>query len=133
MTLRLTRSLAAALLLAGGIVHYGLWQGGYRHIPVIGPLFLANVFGSITLAAAALVSRRRVVSLAGALFAAGSLAALILSRTVGIFGFTETVWTAPAVKALLSETGVMAILGLDVVLQLRAQQRRQRVLITAGR
>ena len=38
MTARLTRLLAAALLLAGGIVHLDLWNGGYRYIPRIGAI-----------------------------------------------------------------------------------------------
>jgi hypothetical protein len=124
MTVRLTRPLGAALLLAGGIVHYNLWQGGYRHIHVIGPLFLANFVGSAILALVTVGSRRRAVSLPGIVFAAGSLAALVLSRTVGIFGFTEAIWTAPAIKAVLSEAGAMTILGLDLVLQLRAPPPR---------
>jgi hypothetical protein len=41
MTARLTRLLASALLLAGGIIHYELWNSGYRNVPKIGPLFLA--------------------------------------------------------------------------------------------
>jgi hypothetical protein len=113
VTVRLTRSLAAALLLVSGIVHYNLWKGGYRHIPTIGPLFLANVFGSAVVAAAVLVSRRRSVALAGMALAAGSAVALILSRTVGVFGFTETIWTPPAVKALASELGALLALGLS--------------------
>ena len=49
MTVRLTRALAALLLLAGGIIHFDLWKSGYRFIPKIGPLFLANFVGSVAL------------------------------------------------------------------------------------
>ena len=120
MTARLTRSLAAGLLLAGGIIHYNLWQGGYRHIPTIGPLFLVNFLGSLALAGAVLSSRHRLtVTLAGIFFAAGSLVALVLSRTIGVFGFTETIWTPQAVKTLLSEAGAIATLGVALALQLR--------------
>src|SRR5581483_9092518 len=75
MTVRLTRLLAAVLLLAGGIVHYNLWKSGYRHVPTIGTLFLANFVASIALAAAVMLSRRAIVASAGIAFAAGSLAA----------------------------------------------------------
>lgn len=111
MTARLTRLLAAAFLLAGGIVHLSLWNGGYRYIPRIGPLFLANFVGSIALAVAVVVSRRAGISLAGIAFAAGSLVALILSRTVGLFGFTEMIWTPDAVKTLAAELGAITTLG----------------------
>jgi hypothetical protein len=126
MTARLTRSLAAVLLLIGGIIHYDLWTSGYRSIPRIGPLFMANFVGSIVLAMAVVVSRRATVTLAGIAFAAGSLAALILSRTVGVFGFSETIWTTQAVQTLASEIGAIAALGIVLTLQLRAGHRQSR-------
>lgn len=125
MTARLTRSLAAVLLLIGGIMHYDLWTNGYRSIPRIGPLFMANFVGSIVLAVAVVVSRRATVTLAGIAFAAGSLAALILSRTVGVFGFSETIWTTQAIQTLASEIGAIATLGIVLTLQLRASHRAQ--------
>ena len=125
MTARLTRLLAAALLLAGGVIHYDLWTNGYRHIPTIGPLFLANFVGSIVLAGAVMASRRAGVTLAGILFAAGSLTALILSRTVGVFGFSETIWTTQAVQTLASELGALATLAVVLGIQLRDARRAQ--------
>jgi hypothetical protein len=108
---RLTRLLAAGLLLAGGVIHFDLWRGGYRHIPQIGPLFMANFVGSIVLATALVSSRRATFAVGGIVFAAGSLAALVLSRTVGVFGFTETVWTSQAIRTFASEAGAIAALG----------------------
>lgn len=119
MTVRLTRLLAAALLLAGGIVHLNLWNGGYRHIPNIGPLFIANFVGSIALAAALITSRRKSIAVVGMMFAAGSLAALVLSRTVGVLGFTETIWTPEAFRTLASELGAIVALGGVLVMQRR--------------
>ena len=117
MTARLTRLFAAAMLLSGGIVHLHLWNGGYRSIPRIGPLFLANFVGSIALAGAVIVSRRAGVNVAGIAFAGASLVALILSRTVGLFGFTEMIWTPDAIKTLASELGAIATLGFALFLQ----------------
>ena len=125
MTARLTRTLAAVLLLAGGVIHYGLWSDGYRNIPKIGPLFLANFVGSIVLAGAVLTSRRAGVSLAGIAFAVGSLVALILSRTVGVFGFSEMIWTTQAMQTLASELGAIVTLAVVLGLQLRAARRVQ--------
>jgi hypothetical protein len=119
MTARLTRLLAAAFLVGGGIVHLNLWMDGYRSIPRIGPLFLANFVGSIALAGAVIVSRRANVNLAGIAFATGSLVALVLSRTVGLLGFTEMVWTPDAVRTLASELGAIATLGFAFFLQSR--------------
>ena len=123
MTARLTRLLAAGFLLFGGILHYGLWMSGYRSIPKIGPLFMANFIGSLALAAAVVVSRRTTVAIVGITFAAGSLAALVLSRTVGVFGFTENVWTTPAIRTLTSEIGAIVTLGLAAVIQVRTTHR----------
>lgn len=94
MTARLARLVAPILLLAGGIIHYNLWKSGYRYVPNIGVLFIVNFVASIGLAAALVISRRATVAFAGMAFAAGSLAALIFSRTVGVFGFTETIVSA---------------------------------------
>lgn len=119
MAARLTRSLAAVLLVAGGLVHLELWNGGYRAIPQIGPLFMANFVGSIALAVAIFVSRRASAALAGILFAAGSLVALVLSRTVGVFGFTEAAWTPEAMKTLAFEVGAIVALAAALMMQRR--------------
>lgn len=119
MITRLARPLAAVFLLIGGVVHYNLWRQGYRNIPKIGPLFLANMVGSAVLAAAVLGSRRITVYAAGIVFAAASLAALVLSRTVGVFGFTEMIWTPQALRTLTSELAAILALVVAVVVQLR--------------
>ena len=125
MTARLLRTVAAVFLVSGGVVHYHLWTSGYRHVPRIGTLFLANFVGSIVLGAAVLVSRRVSVELAAAVFAVGSLAALVLSRTVGVLGFSETIWTPDAVKTLASEIGVILTLGAAMAMQWRAAHHHQ--------
>jgi hypothetical protein len=119
MTARLTRLLAAVFLLIGGIIHYTLWTSGYRFIPKIGPLFMANFLASIVLAAAVMMSRRATVGFAGIAFAAGSLAAVLLSRSVGVFGFTEPIWTSQAITTVISEIGAIATLAVAVAIRLR--------------
>ena len=119
MTARLTRLLAAIFLIIGGIVHYNLWRSGYRSIPKIGPLFMANFLGSIGIAGAVMISRRASIALAGIAFAAGSLAAVLLSRSVGVFGFTEMIWTKEAIITVISELGAIATLAVAVALRLR--------------
>ena len=127
MTARLTRALAAILLLAGGIIHLNLWTSGYRHIPNIGPMFMANFLASIALAAAVMTSSRAGVAIVGITFAAGSLTALVLSRTVGVFGFSEAIWTTQAVKTLASEVGAIVALGSILIMQRRTAPAVSRV------
>lgn len=87
------RLLGAVLLAAIAGIHGYLWQQGYSGIDVIGPAFLLQAAlgagGALLLLAA---PPRLVVWAAalGAAFAAGSLTALVLSTTVGLFGFVET-------------------------------------------
>ena len=87
------RIVGALLLAAMGWIHLDLWLDGYKNIDVIGPAFLLNTIGGFGLAALLLVTPRRFlpwVAALGALFCIGTLGALIISTTVGLFGFKET-------------------------------------------
>ena len=87
------RLVGAALLAAMGWIHLDLWLDGYKNIDVIGPAFLLNTVGGFGLAALLLVTPRRFlpwVAALGALFCIGTLGALIISTTIGLFGFKET-------------------------------------------
>ena len=87
------RILGAALLAAMGWIHLDLWLDGYRSIDVIGPAFLLNTMAGFGLAVLLLVTPRPLLPwVAGlaALTALGTLGALVLSTTVGLFGFVES-------------------------------------------
>ena len=87
------RVLGAVLLAATAVIHGFLWQQGYQDIDVIGPAFLANtVLGAVDALALLSTPLRwlRWVAAGGLVFAAGTLAALVLSTTVGLFGFYES-------------------------------------------
>jgi MYXO-CTERM domain-containing protein len=87
------RILGAALLAAMAWIHLDLYLDGYRTINLIGPAFLLNALAGFGLAALLLVTPRSLVgwvALLGALTAAGTLAGLLLSTTVGLFGFSES-------------------------------------------
>ena len=91
--LRALRVTGAALLAAMAWIHLDLWTDGYDALPVIGPAFLGNAVAGSALALVLLVAPRPLVpwaAAAGALLAAGTVAGLLLSTTVGLFGFTET-------------------------------------------
>jgi hypothetical protein len=113
------RVVGAALLVGTASIHLYLWQAGYDTIAWIGPLFLANAVGGFVLAAAVLVAPRRLLfwpALAGALLEVGTLGGLVLSTTVGLFGFVESTkaelyWESVAVEAV----GTVVLLTLAVL------------------
>ncbi|SDF08170.1 hypothetical protein SAMN05660662_1024 [Blastococcus aurantiacus] len=92
-TTAVLRVAGAALLVVVALIHGYLWRQGYRDIDVIGPAFLLQTALGALGAAAVLLAPRRLLpwaAAAGAAFALGSLAALLLSTTVGLFGFVES-------------------------------------------
>ena len=111
---------AGIMLVAGGFIHLVLWQDGYQGIPYIGTLFVANVVASAVIALALVATGDRRVALAAAVLAVASLGALVLSRTTGLLGFTETAWTPEALQAVAAEIGVLAALGLRLATARRA-------------
>ena len=132
--MRRTRLVPAAVLVAaGGVVHLQLWLGGYRGIPVIGSWFVANAVASAVIALALLVTGNRRVAAAGLALSVSSLAALVLSRTVGLFGFLERTWTDQAVAATGAEVGAVVALALGLVVASRPEARPAPVLAEVER
>ncbi|MDN0197370.1 hypothetical protein [Streptomyces sp. S.PNR 29] len=87
------RLAAAGTAVAMGAIHLHLWYDGYRYLDTIGPLFLLNAIGAGLLAMSLLITPTRLLSVLatlGTLFTAGTLVALIVSLTSGLFGFQET-------------------------------------------
>jgi hypothetical protein len=124
------RLIGAALLLATGGIHLYLWRNGYRDIHVIGPSFLADVILSALAALAVLAAPRRwlpwICALAG-LFELGTLGALLLSLTVGLFGFVEG-WSAQLVVTtiVVEAAGFVVLCGFAVQQLLAARHRAAR-------
>jgi hypothetical protein len=116
---RVSRVIAVVFVVVGGLVHLQLWRAGYRVIPRVGPAFLANVVVSGLLAAGVLLRDDVRVHLAGITFAVASLAALVMSRTVGLLGFTEKVWTTDAITATGAEVGAIVALATLAVMSTR--------------
>jgi hypothetical protein len=108
-----------------GWIHLQLWLGGYREVPVVGMLFLLNGIGAITLATALLVAPARLLSIAAmlaALFTAGTLAGLILSLTVGLFGVHESLQTPFVPATLIIESTGVLVLVVTVILAHKHQR-----------
>lgn len=111
------RVVAAALVLAGGVIHYRLWNERYRHLPgqipgvwVVKTGFPINAAASAVLALALIavgfgaMSRWRLpVVLAALGLELGSISFLVMSRVSAIFGWTEKGWDTAAKRALVVE------------------------------
>jgi hypothetical protein len=100
----LLRLACAALLAWIGYIHLHLWLEGYRQIPTDGPLFLADAVAGFALAAALLAWPRPLTGLAAAGYIASDIGALLISLTVGLFGFKESISAAYVVQTLTIET-----------------------------
>jgi len=108
----LLRLSCAALLAWIGYIHLHLWQEGYRQIPTDGPLFLLDVAAGFILASVLLAWPRPLAGLLAAGYTASTLGALIISFTVGLFGFRESISASYVVQSLTIETiTVLALIG----------------------
>jgi hypothetical protein len=115
------RLAGAGLLVWVAAIHLDLWSEGYRHIPTNGPLFLADAIGGFALAAVLLAWPRPLAGLLGAGFMVSTLAALVLSINIGLFGFQESIRASFVVESILLESiGAVALLSWTVIV-LQAQ------------
>src|SRR5215469_11983741 len=86
----LLRLACVALLAWIGYIHLHLWLLGYRHIPTNGPLFLLDAVAGFILAAIMVAWPRPLAGLLAAGYTAATLGALLISLSVGLFGFRES-------------------------------------------
>jgi hypothetical protein len=108
------RLVGAALLVAMGWLHLDLWLDGYRNIDVIGPLFLLDTIAGFGLAVLVVLTPPSLLhwtAALGALTAAGTLAGLLLSTTVGLFGFTESTAAALWWESFWIELAAVVVLS----------------------
>src|SRR2546430_11705674 len=104
------RRLAALAILVAG-VHLDLWLfQGYRSIHVIGPLFLLNAAAAAVVAALLLARGGTLVELTGLAYAAGTLAAFLVSVYHGLFGFLEVLNGTPQLLAAATEAIAIGLL-----------------------
>jgi hypothetical protein len=79
-------------LAVSGASHAYLFIHGYHHIPRIGTAFVVQAAVSFAVASLILVGGPGWLRWAAAILAGGSLGAFVVSRTVGLFGFSEQGW-----------------------------------------
>jgi hypothetical protein len=109
LLLRLT---CAALLAWIGYLHLHLWLEGYRQIPTDGPLFLLDAVSGLALAALLLLWAAPLTGLVAAGYTVSTLAALLISLSVGLFGFRESIAASYVAQSLAIETiTVLALLS----------------------
>lgn len=124
------RVIGAGLLVAVAGIHLHLYEGGYRAIHVIGPLFLLNgVVGALAALAVLTVPRKvlPLVAVAGAMFSLGTIGGLVLSVTRGLFGFTEswrTPWAVTSVEVESAAAVVLTVLAVVAALDMLAGGRQ---------
>jgi hypothetical protein len=91
----------AVCLAVSAVSHAYLYIHGYQHIPMIGTAFLIQASVSFALSLLIVVGGPWWLEWAAAAIAGASLVAFVLSRTVGLLGFTERGWD-PSPHAALS-------------------------------
>ena len=109
----ITRIGIAAALAVSGISHAYLYIHGYQHIPTIGAAFILQASVSFAVAALILIGGPGWLRWAAAMVAGGALVAFVLSRTVGLFGFSERGWQ-PSPHAAVSVVAELLTVGLWV-------------------
>ena len=107
----LIRLAMAAALTVTGISHAYLYVHGYQHIPTIGTAFVMQASVSFALALLILIGGPSWLQWAAAALAGGALGAFVLSRTVGLFGFSEQGWQ-PSPHAAISVVAELVVVGL---------------------
>jgi len=126
---RAVRLIAAALMLGGGAIHLTLWMHGYQGIPYIGTLFLVNAAMSAIAGVGLLLSVAKPVAMFSVALSLGSLAALVVSRTVGLIGFKDS-WNSASVQVIAMELG--AIVAIATAMTMRRQWALRPALIRSG-
>ena len=122
LLLRLT---GTALLAWIGYIHLHLWAEGYRQIPTDGPLFLLDAVAGFALAAALLAWPRALAGLVAAGYTAATLGALLISLSVGLFGFRESISASYVAQSLAIETiALLALLSWTALAAATARPRQ---------
>ena len=133
----IARYLGAVSILLVGAVHAQQYYGAYFSVvPTIGTLFLLSFVGSGVVGLSLIAPVRRLgrnigdlilvlAALGGIGIAVGSLASLLVSEYMPLFGFMESGYRLAIVLALLFDALTAVFLGLFVLLVARRRHRRR--------
>lgn len=110
-------------LAISGISHAYLYVHGYQRIPTISTAFILQASVSLAVAALILVGGPAWLQWAAATLASGALVAFALSRTVGVFGFSEQGWQ-PSPHAAVDVVAELLTVGLWAVYLIEGRRAR---------
>jgi len=111
-------------LATSGYIHAQLYVRSYHFIPTIGPSFHWDAAASMAVAVLLLIRNAGVLRILAAGLSLSGLGGFTLSRTVGLFGFTERGWQ-PSPQAPLSVVAWVAALVLLLVPAIRQFREHQ--------
>jgi len=103
-----SRGFAAAGVLLSAVVHFDLWQQGFRDIHTIGGLFLLNALGALAIGVALLVRRHWLPAAAAIGFGATTVVAFWISVGYGLFGVIEIATGTPEFLAELADCAALS-------------------------
>jgi hypothetical protein len=115
--------LAVAAIVISALVHLHLWMNGYRRLPTIGPLFLAQVIAGFVIAVLVLLLRNVVAAIVGFGFVASTLGGFLISVNAGLFGFQDSFAAPYAHMAFDVEIVAMVLLVAAPLLSIRQATR----------
>lgn len=123
------RLLAAAAALVSGAVHLKLWFDGTRDLDVIGPAFMVNAIAGAVIAALLLAWRHWVPLFLAFGFGLSTLAAFIISATVGLFDVHASwsgfyTWAAFVAEIVIIVAALLAARAEGYERSLRERQHR---------
>jgi hypothetical protein len=108
------RLIAAAAVLVSAYVHLKEWVDGFKHVHVIGPLFIVNAVAGVVIAVLLVTWRQWLAPFLAAGFGAATLGGFVIAAQWGLFGDHEKwqgpyVWTAAISEAVAIVAGLYAI------------------------
>jgi hypothetical protein len=110
----------AVLVAATAAIHLHLWLSGYRHVPRLGPLFIAQAVTGFAIAVVLVFTRHTIVVVIAAVYMAASAGGLILSATVGFVGVHDGLGVPWAAWSLTIELiGLVLLSGAGAALTSR--------------
>jgi hypothetical protein len=115
MSTKTVRIVAAVAVLVSAYVHLYEWLNGFRHVHVIGPLFLVNIVAGVVIAVLLFTWQHWLAPFLAFGFGASTLGGFAIATTSsGLFGDHEKwqgsyVWIAAVSEAVTIIAGLLAL------------------------
>jgi len=126
-------ALAALAVGVAGFEHARLFHRGYDHVEIVGPLFILNAIGSMTVIAMLVFERVWLFVLGALSIVVPSLVSIYISHTSGFFGFREGGYDEATTLIVAAELAATALLLLGAGVTFVALRRRVADTVTTSR